>query len=48
MITSNAADYPPWDDVVRLRGKFNGAVIAKEPDGFFRNVVADVYKMERN
>ena len=38
----------PWDDVVRLRGKFNGAVIEKESDGFFRNVVADVYEMERD
>jgi hypothetical protein len=38
----------PWDDVMRLRGKFNGAVIAKEPDGFFHNVVADVYEMERD
>ena len=38
----------PWDDVVRLRGKFTGAVIAKESDGFFRHVVADIYEMERD
>lgn len=38
----------PWGDVVRLRGKFHGAVIQKEDDGFFRNVIADVYEMERN
>jgi hypothetical protein len=37
----------PWNDVVRLRGKFNGAVIEKEADGFFRKVVAGVYEMER-
>ena len=37
----------PWDDVVRLKGKFSGKVIEKESDGFFRNVVADVYEMER-
>ena len=37
----------PWHNVVRLRGKFNGAVIEKETDGFFRNVIADVYEMER-
>jgi hypothetical protein len=38
----------PWDDVVRLKGKFNGKVIEKETDGFFRNVVADVYEMEQS
>jgi hypothetical protein len=37
----------PWDDVVRLRGKFNGAVIEKMADGFFRKVVAGIYEMER-
>ena len=37
----------PWDDVVRLRGKFNGSVIEKGDDGCFRKVVAGVYEMER-
>jgi len=39
---------PPWDDVVRFRGKFSGAVFEKDTDCFFRNVVADVYEMERD
>jgi hypothetical protein len=37
----------PWDDVVRLKGKFNGTMIEKEADGFFRNLVPGVYEMER-
>jgi hypothetical protein len=36
---------PPWDKVMALRGKFNGRVIQRGPDGRFSGVTAGVYEM---